>query len=236
MLRFALNQSKNKITKNKSLFFSSKKFIHYQTPNVFNTVDNGLKQSQTVNTLFSKITQFEVNRQAQLQEKIRNISPEHDIHIIPNYRKMFLEAQRIRNELRIKYQPAIAPHYIPKTNTISIMQKDDIDALSHEFRHHYDKIIGNIDWDIPEHKLAAELLAFHAQEKVALELSLPKPLSWSFNTPYQMAKSYEGKINYPGTLTNSINSVIQYLNNKQSTQVLNEENQQTLRFLKEYQN
>ena len=104
---------------------------------------------------------------------------------------------------------AASPHYDPESNSISLMNPDQLDQTSHELRHGFDHTHGVLDLHDPSHRIASELNAFTQQDRVSRELTRQAPANFENRSPEQMARSYEGKVEkgYTGTLHSSLEAV-----------------------------
>jgi hypothetical protein len=116
--------------------------------------------------------------------------------------------------LGVEYHAGTAPHYAPGTNTISLMMNDQLDQAGHELQHAHDHIHGNLDLHEPSHRLHSEELAFAQQDRVSREDAGRPPQLFKGRTPDEMARSYEGKKGYPGTLDESRDAVEEWRRGK----------------------
>ncbi len=118
--------------------------------------------------------------------------------------------------LDIAVDRAAAPHYNHETNSISLMNPDQLDQTAHELEHAHDHIHGNLDLSNPSHRIASELNAFTQQKAVSRELTGSSPPIFERRTPKVMARTYEGKTEkgYEGTLASSLEAVKTWRNGK----------------------
>ncbi|MEM9103868.1 MAG: hypothetical protein AAGB12_16290 [Pseudomonadota bacterium] len=119
------------------------------------------------------------------------------------------------HKLTVKYNAGVSPHFDPRTQTVSLMDRNRLDQAAHEMRHATDHITKQLDFGIAKHRLHSELRAFTMQKNVALETMGHAPPEFENRTPTQMAKSYEGKVDkgYVGTLEESTAAVHQWWGN-----------------------
>ncbi|HEY5710416.1 MAG TPA: hypothetical protein VIT38_00855 [Allosphingosinicella sp.] len=108
--------------------------------------------------------------------------------------------------LGVNVSQGTSPHFRVSTNSVSLMNPDQLDQTSHELRHAYDHIHGDLDLENPRHRIASELNAFRQQDRVSRETTGAPPAMFEGATPTAMARSYEGKEakGYEGTLASSI--------------------------------
>ncbi|MGS2717938.1 hypothetical protein ACVBE9_07190 [Eionea flava] len=112
--------------------------------------------------------------------------------------------------LTVNINAGTAPHFNPQENSISLMTPSILDQTSHELQHARDHLHGDLNLNEPTHRLASELNAFTRQDEVAQQTTGLPPTTFAGRNPTQMAQSYHGKNNYPGTLTKSIAAVRQF--------------------------
>ncbi|WP_144156086.1 hypothetical protein [Paraburkholderia sp. BCC1885] len=99
---------------------------------------------------------------------------------------------------------SVGNHYSPAENTVRLIDPDNHPYAAHEMRHAYDHLHGKLDLQQPEHRLKSEHNAFVSQQKAAGELGQPSGFD---RTPFEQAKTYEGKEGYPGTVLESTDAV-----------------------------
>ncbi|MBL8510356.1 MAG: hypothetical protein JNM52_01815 [Betaproteobacteria bacterium] len=135
-------------------------------------------------------------------------------------------AHRVDNattKMHIDVDQSTSPHYAHEANKISLMNvravgpfssPDVLNQAGHEMQHAYDHLHGFVDLGQPDQRLASELSAFRQQRRVAQETIGRDPHLFAGRTPAQMAESYHGKANYPGTLQESLDKVTQWRANR----------------------
>ncbi|GAB2182336.1 hypothetical protein DLREEDagrD3_25590 [Denitratisoma sp. agr-D3] len=133
-------------------------------------------------------------------------------HVAPEHSPLNIAQTMLANSfkpLMVRYDSSQAPHYNPKTNSVSVMMKDQADPLAHEFQHAYDHLSGLLDLTNNTHTLYSEKRAFESQGIVSRQLYGKDPENWEKRTAQQMAQSYEGKTEkgYVGTLQSSEEAV-----------------------------
>jgi hypothetical protein len=109
--------------------------------------------------------------------------------------------------LRIRTNAGVAPHYNHEENSVSLMMPEQMDQTGHELQHALDHLSGELDLSLPSHRLASEHNAFTRQHSVSSRLTGRPPANFEGRSPEQMARSYEGKESYPGTLDESQKAV-----------------------------
>lgn len=162
------------------------------------------RQSPMLHQVLNSVEEFSGRGVRRLQQLESTLDERHDFHQVEGLKQGMYD-RAVRESLTVHESEGVTPHYDVDTNTVSTKRSMGMNALGHELDHHNTHQSGQFDLRNPPERLASEEHAFQTQETVGRELGEHALVDNLFEgrTPQQMAKNYEGKKNYPGTLEES---------------------------------